>query len=309
MQSETTDRHDEPSSGSASSTATLPNLSAGHLEMGLAPVANLRWVAADITLPLEEVRRRLDLSPISAVALGRTLSAAALLHRFAFKVPHRLMIEISGDGPLGKIVAEVDDGGHLRGLVGNPQVPTPEHGELSIAWAVGRGQMRVTRYNPGGRRYSSQVELVSGELGDDITHFLHQSEQVRSAVLLGVLTRPTGIAAAGGLIVEALPGTGEEVLNALERNIRQLEGISRVLERGGVQHLLGRVLEGFEIEVAERVPLEYKCRCSRERLLGQLRTLGIDEGEELLDDEGHCRATCWFCGAEYRYGREDILGA
>lgn len=284
-----------------------PPLSAGQIEIGLAALGTLRWVAADITLPLEEARHRLDLSPLAAVALGRGLTAAALLQRFALKVPSRLLVEIQGDGPLGKIVAEADDRGHLRGLVGEPQLATPEDGELSIREAVGRGFLRVTRQGDAGQRYSSQVELVSGELGDDLTHYLEQSEQIRSAVLLGVLPRSTGIVAAGGLIVEALPGTEEEIITRLEENLRALEGVSRTLERGGVDGLVGQVLEGFDLELLERLPLEYRCRCGRERLLVQLQSIARQDPDALIGDDGLCVATCSFCAARYEYTREELV--
>jgi molecular chaperone Hsp33 len=219
-------------------------------------------VAADITLVLEEARRRLDLSPIAAVALGRSLSAAALIQRISLKMPARVVLEVVGDGPMGKVVAEVDSKGHLRGLVGNPQLETPEDGRMRIAPLLGSGFLRVTREEKRSR-YSSQVELVSGELGDDITHYLEQSEQIRSAVLLGVLPRPIGIGAAGGLIVEALPGTEDEVIDQLEENIRTLEGVSSCMDRGGIPALVKAVLQGFDREIVERQPLEYRCRCNR----------------------------------------------
>ena len=257
----------------------------GRLEVGLAASGDLRWVAVELTPVLEEARRRLDLSPISAVALGRALSGAALLRRIVTKVPSRLLLEVKGDGPLGGIVAEADETGNLRGLVGNPQLETPEDGRMRIAELVGEGVLRVTREGQQRNRYQSEVALVSGELGDDLTHYLEQSEQIRSAVLLGVLPKPTGIGAAGGLIVEALPGTEEDVLDHLERNIRAIEGVSHELERGGVPALERAVLQGLDREILEAQPLEYRCRCSREVLLEQLRPIARNDLGSLMDDD------------------------
>ena len=135
----------------------LPSPGSSSLESGLASRGSLRWVAADITLVLEEARRRLDLSPIAAVALGRSLSAAALIQRISLKMPARVVLEVVGDGPMGKVVAEVDSKGHLRGLVGNPQLETPEDGRMRIAPLLGSGFLRVTREEKRSR-YSSQVE-------------------------------------------------------------------------------------------------------------------------------------------------------
>jgi len=274
------------------------------LQTGLAALGNLRWAAVDITSVLEEARRRLDLSPIASVALGRALAGAALIQRIALKVPARVTLEILGDGTLGKIIAEADREGGLRGLVDRPQHPTPEGG-LHIAPLIGKGTLRVTR--EGARRsYTSQVELVSGELGDDLTHYLEQSEQIRSAVLLGVLLRPEGIAAAGGLIVEALPGTEEEVIQELERNIQQRDGVSVYLERGGIPALVEMVTHGFDLELLETLPLEYRCRCNREKLLRQLIPIATQELDALLDERGLCRAECAFCGEIYEYEAEEL---
>lgn len=286
-------------------TGGIPPAGSGRLEVGLAAGGSLRWVAADISAALEEARLRLDLSPISAVALGRTLSAAALLRRVFLKAPARVLVEVRGDGPLGKVVAEADERGAVRGLVGEPRLETPADGEMRIAPLVGRGILRVTR-EENRSRYTGEVELLSGELGDDITNYLRQSEQIRSAVLLGVLPRPSGIAAAGGLVVEALPGTDEAVIERLEENIRAVEGVSFLLDRGGVAGLARTVLEGLEREVVEVQPLEYRCRCSRESLLDQLRPLAREDIAQLLDDDGSCEALCAFCGSRYLYAPAEL---
>ncbi len=289
-------------------TDPVPNAQTGRLEVGLAGAGSLRWAAADITPALEEARLRLDLSPISAIALGRALTGAALLRRIFLKVPSRLLLEVRGDGPLGQILAESDEQGALRGLVGEPRLETPADGQMRIASLVGKGLLRVTREH-GRSRYSGEVELVSGELGDDLTHYLQQSEQIRSAVLLGVLTKPTGIAVAGGLIVEALPGTEDEVIDRLERNISSMEGVSFLMDSGGVPALERAVLEGLGREVMSSQTLEYRCRCSREGLLDKLRPLAERDLEALLDVDGKCEATCAFCNARYLYSAEELSAA
>lgn len=277
----------------------------GRLASGLAARGSLRWVMADLTLPLEEVRRRLDLSPISAVALGRTLAGAALLRRISLKVPARMTLAIDGDGALGRVVAEAETGG-VRGLVGEPRVATPADGCLDLAPWVGRGTLQVSR-ETGGSRYASQVELVSGEIGDDLAHYLEQSEQIRSAVLLGVLPRSTGVAAAGGLIVEALPGTPDDVLARLEGNLSALEGVSRLLEQGGLGALRHGVLAGFDVELLESEPLAYRCGCDRARLAGQLAAMPRADLESLFDETATCRAECAYCGECYEFSADELL--
>lgn len=280
----------------------------GRLETGLAALGTLRWVVVDLTLPLEEVRRRLDLSPLSAVALGRALVGAVLLRRIALKVPARLTLTIDGDGPLGRIVAEAGVGGGVRGLIGNPRLETPADGSMVLAPHVGRGSLSVTRETDG-ESYSSQVALVSGEIGEDLAHYLEQSEQIRSAVLVGVLPQATGIAAAGGLVVEALPGTPDEVIRRLEQNVRGLAGVSATLADGGPAALKAAVLAGFDLEPLEDRAMAYECGCSRERLGEQLQTLAQADLEELLGEEGTCHAECAFCGERYEFTTAELLPA
>ena len=280
-------------------------VASGRLEIGLAGLGTLRWVAADITLVLEEARRRLDLSPIAAVALGRSLTGAVLLQRIPFDFPGRIVLEVRGDGPLGRVIAEADSSGNLRGMVGNRRLPTPEDGRMRIAPLVGHGFLRVTREGRWGRD-SSQVALVSGELGSDLARYLEQSEQIRSVVLLGVLPKPTGIGAAGGLVVEALPGTEDRVLDRLEANIGTLEGVSSYLDRGGIPALAEAVLAGFEREVVETQALEYRCRCTRKSLLGQLVPLAQSDLTELVWKDGTCETSCAYCGRRYLYSAEEL---
>lgn len=277
------------------------------LDLGLAGKGTFRWVAADLTLGLEEARRRLDLSPLASVALGRALVGAALLQRLSFKVPARLILEIRGDGPLGSIRAEAEETGRVRGTVGNPRLGGIDD-VSSVASAIGKGSLFVSRETKGRKaaRHTSQVRLVSGELGDDLAHYLEQSEQIRSAVLLGVLPISTGIDAAGGLIVEALPGTEDGDLDRLERNIHSLEGVSSYLSSGGVPRLLSAVFEGFDVEYLEQQPLGYYCSCDRARLLDLLRTLGAKDREELAGDDGSCEVVCSFCGNRYVYEPSEL---
>ena len=277
----------------------------GTLELGVAARGDLRWAAVDVSGPLEEARRRLDLSPLAAVALGRTLSAASLLLRFTTKNPGSLLVEVLGDGPLGKVLAEVNSEGHLRGTVGNPRVPTPEDGSLSLAPAIGQGLLRVTQEGERGR-YTSHVELVTGEIGTDLAHYLEQSQQIRSAALLGVLPRPNGIAAAGGLLVEAFPGVPEETLSGLEHNIEELHGVSALLAQGGMPGLRDALLIGFDREDLEHHVLRYQCSCDRDRLRDGLETLGRQQLEEVMDPDGKCRAACAFCGNQYEFHIDDL---
>ena len=277
----------------------------GELRLGVAGRGDLRWAVADIAGPLEAIRRAVDLSPIAAVALGRALAAAVLVLRFTTKEPSRLVLEVLGDGVLGKIVAEVDGGGRLRGRVDEPRVATPEDGSMAIAWAVGEGTLRVTQESERGR-YSSQVELVSGEIGKDLVHFLHQSQQIRSAALVSVLPLSEGIGAAGGLLVEAFPGAAEEALGRLETNIAALDGVGESLAAGGLEGLRDAVLADFDCEELEAHPLRFSCRCREGSLLAQIRGMATEDLDAMADEEGKIIAECAFCTTRYTIDREAL---
>ncbi|HEY0557341.1 MAG TPA: Hsp33 family molecular chaperone HslO, partial [Thermoanaerobaculia bacterium] len=252
-----------------------PITAQGTLELGMAGDGAFRWAVADITEVLKGVRDRFDLWPVPAAALGRCLAGAALLQRLSTKSPSRLMLEVRGDGPIRRVLAEADDEGNLRGMVGDGRVQVPDWpgGKLGVGRAVGKGVLRVLREYERGNSYQTQVELVSGEIGEDVAYYLSQSEQRKSAVLLGVLGKPSGVVAAGGMVVEVMPGAPEETIARLESNIAGIRGVSHLIEEGGAEHVVGQVLAGLDREVKEVRPLRYHCRCSRERLLGHLTLL------------------------------------
>jgi molecular chaperone Hsp33 len=278
------------------------------LQLGMAGGGALRWVAVDITDIAREVTERLDLSPVAAAALGRGVAGAAMLLRLASKTPSRLVLDIRGDGPLRQVLVEVDQDGNIRGTVGEPRVAVPDlpNGKLAVGRAVGAGHLRVLREFGEGGSYHSCVDLVNGEIGEDLAHYLAQSEQSRSAVLVGVLGRKTGVAAAGGLIVETLPDAPAAVVDRLERNIAEMGGVSWVLEQGGMEGVLATVLEGLEREVKVTQPLRYRCRCSRERLQQHLVLLNAEDREFLTEEDGAIEADCVFCGNHYRLTAEEL---
>ncbi len=279
----------------------------GRLHIGLAGGGSLRWAAADLTPVVEEARRRLDLSPLAAAALGRSLTGAALLLRLAAKTPARLVVEIRGDGPMRLVLAEADERGNLRGMVGQPRLHLPgaPGGKLPVGDAIGKGLLRVLREQDGSS-YQSQVALVTGEIGTDLAHYLEQSEQTQSAVLVGVLAKPDGVAAAGGMIVEVLPGAREEEVGRLESNIARLAGVSRTIEEQGLPGLVRTLLDGLPGEVHETRELRYRCRCSRERLRQHLIVLSVEDREHLQHEDGSTEAECVFCGEIYRFEAAEL---
>ncbi len=278
------------------------------LEAGMAGGGALRWAAADVTGIVREVRDRLDMTPVASAALGRAVAGASMLLRLASKTPSRLVLDIRGDGPLRQVLVEVDQEGNIRATVGDPRVVVPDlpNTKLAVGHAVGSGQLRVLREFGDGGSYQSQVQLVSGEIGDDLAHYLDQSQQSRSAVLVGVLGRKSGVAAAGGVIVEVLPGAAESVIARLETNLSRMPGVSWLLEEGGVDRVLDAALDGLAHERKESSPLRYRCRCSRERLLQHLVLLSADDRDYLAEEDGTIEADCVFCGSHYRFSSAEL---
>lgn len=280
----------------------------GELVLGLAAGAQLRWAAVELGGVAEEARLRHDLSPVAASALGRALAGAALLQRLSARSCRRVVLRVTGDGPLRRVVAEADDEGRVRGMVGEPRIELPARpdGRISVAAALGRGSLRVTRELADGSAWDSQVALETGELGLDLAHYLEQSEQVRSAVLVGVLEGPDGVRAAGGMIVEALPGADERTVGRLEANVAALGGVSRLLAGRTLRPLVDGVLEGFAREAVESLPIRFRCRCRRDTLLPRLAGLAPEERAELADERGLIVAECAFCGQRYVFSAGEL---
>jgi molecular chaperone Hsp33 len=281
------------------------------LRLGVAGELDFRWAAADVTEAAEEARRRHDLSPIAAVALGRALAGAALLQSLATRSCRRVSLTVAGDGPLGRIVAEADSHGNLRGMVSDPSVDLPAEpdGSLPIARGVGRGTLRVVRENGDGTLAESQVELATGEIGLDLAHYLEQSEQTGSAVVIGVLLGPEGVRSAGGIVIETIPAATDAAIATLETNLAALGSVSRTLAADGVDGLVLRALADLPVEVRAHWPLRFRCSCSRAALLARLSTLGADDLSTVAADDGSVEAVCAFCSARYLFSPEELAAA
>lgn len=287
----------------------LPDLPAttARVQVGIGADGAFRWAAADFTGLVEESRRRLDLSPVAAAALGRAMTGATLLLRLSHKEPTKLVLDVQGDGPLGRILVEADSRGRVRGTVRKPRLvlPAAPDGKLPVGEAVGGGILRVRREFRRGW-YESEVELVTGEIGDDLAHFLDQSEQTRAAVLLGVLARPAGVAGAGGAILEVLPGADEAIVARVESNLAELSTVSAAIATGGIEALLDSVLSDFDRRVIEATPFRLFCSCDRERIGRHLRALPADDRLALRLEDGSIAAECVFCGACYGFTESEL---
>lgn len=279
------------------------------LIQGMAGNGDLRILAAQTTNTVETAREILDLCPVAADALGRALTGSLLLARLLDKDVRNqyVTLRFEGNGPLGVLIAEANVRGGARGYVGNP---IPQDETLDVGRAIGRGMLTVVRGTPPvGKPYTSQVMLEGGGIAQELTRYLARSEQISSAVLLGVFKRREGVAAAGGIIIQAFPHTSQEAIRVVEERIKKAPPLSTLIEKMPIEHVVATVLEGMDykqIDESFNVPLSYKCTCSPERALAPLALFSRDDIRQMVD-EGGSDVICQFCGRKYSFSREDLL--
>lgn len=250
-------------------------------------------------------------SPVATAALGRMLTASSLMGTMLKQKDASLTLSIKADGTLGSIVTIADSKGNCRGYVDNPNCETTyyNNGKLNVASAVGKGTLNVLRDYGTGSPYIGQVELVSGEIAEDITSYYATSEQIPTVCALGVLVeKGTGaLLLAGGLLIQLLPGADEEDIKRLEANIAALDPVTTMLAKGiSIEEMCKRVLEGFEMEILDEYPIHYVCSCSKNRVLRSLATLTNNDLRTLPDEKGNTEVHCNFCNKTYQITLEDI---
>ncbi len=249
-------------------------------------------------------------SPTAAAALGRTLCAASMLGEMMKEERGTLTIRINGGGPVGRIVAVSDSAGYVRGYVTNPAVDLPlrADGKLDVGGAVGRdGMLTVSRDIGLKEPYIGSTELVSGEIAEDLTAYLLESEQVPSACALGVLVdTDRSVKAAGGFIVQLMPGAPEELIGKLEDNIFMMDQLTTILDEDGAEAVFDQILKGLEHHIVGEVPVGYRCYCSRERVAEALRCVERNELEEMIAEGRDCSISCQFCDATYSFTPSDL---
>jgi molecular chaperone Hsp33 len=276
---------------------------------GMALDGHFRVIAAQTTTAVETAREILDLAPVAAEALGRAMTGALLLARVLDKDLRKqyVTLRFEGNGPLGTVIADGTVAGAVRGYVENP---VPQDPTLDVESAIGNGSLTVVRGTPpAGKPYTSQILLAGTGIATDLTRYLMRSEQIASAVLLGVLNRRDGVAAAGGMIIQAFPNAPEEAINAIEKRVREAPSLSKLLETMSIEEAVATVLEGTgykQIDAGHSIPVSYSCQCTRERALAPLALLGEEELQEMIE-EGGTEVVCQFCGRKYQFGGDDLL--
>lgn len=271
----------------------------------------VRAVAAVTTRAVDQARRRHATAPTATAALGRTLTAAGLLGS-TLKDGQTVMVRVLGDGPLGGALAMSDASGGVRGYVANPDVhlPLTPTGKLNVGAAVGRGTLHVT-LDVGLRvPYHGSVPLVSGEIGEDLASYLVSSQQVPSVVALGVMISPDGgVVAAGGLIVQVLPGADDGVTGYLDTRARLIPAVTSLISRGHTpEGIVAQALGELPSRVIARQPVRFRCGCSVQKVRDVLVALGERDMRQLIQERGNVEVRCNFCGKRYEFGETEIDG-
>ena len=249
--------------------------------------------------------------PVATAALGRTLAAAAMMGNALKEADASLTLQIKGGGPLGTILAVSDAAGNVRGYVQQPHVDLPlrPDGKLDVGAAVGsEGTLTVIKDLGMKEPYVGSVQLLGGEIAEDLAAYFVESEQIPTACALGVLVdRDQSVKAAGGYIIQLLPGAGEDTIAKVEGGVLAAGAVTALLAgNDDPEALLRRVLSDFDVEILETSPVAYRCYCSRERVERALISLGAEELEKIVAEQEGCELTCQFCDAVYRYSREEL---
>ena len=259
---------------------------------------------------VEDARQRHETSPVATAALGRLLSGAAMMGSMMKGEKDLLTIQMKGDGPINGVMVTADSHGNVKGYVGNPNVLIPPNyaGKLDVGAAIGYGMLTVSKDMGLKEPYHTQLPLATSEVAEDLTYYFAKSEQVPSAVALGVLmSKDNTVKKAGGFIVQLMPFAEERVIDALERKIEKITSVTAMLDEGcAPEQLLERVIGEFGIQVIDTMPAQFACNCSKERILRSLATISKKDLKEMIDDGEPIEVTCHFCNSHYSCTPEEL---
>lgn len=285
--------------------------STDYLVKAISKDGKFRAYAVNATQLVEKTHEIHDTWSASSAALGRTLIGTCLLATAGLQGKAGMTVKIKGNGPVGFIIADGTAHGTVKGYMGNPHVslPSKKEGKIDVAGAVGnQGVLSVTKVAPGDKPpYTGEVNLVSGELGEDFTYYLAQSEQIPSAVGLSVFVQPDeSIQVAGGFLVQVLPGASDEKISQLESKIKDMPLVSEMLRDGDMPEDILKRMFGDELKILETMPVAYRCDCSKERFAHALATVAKKDLKKLIEEDHHAEAVCQFCGKKYEFNEAEL---
>lgn len=270
----------------------------------------IRAFAATTRDLVEFARQAHNTSPVATAALGRLMTAGVMMGSMMKGEEDLITLQIKGDGPIQGIVVTADSRGGVKGYVYNPEVLLHANakGKLDVAGAVGKGELKVIRDTGMKEPYVGTIELVSGEIAEDITYYFAVSEQIPSAVALGVLMdRQNFVKQAGGLMIQLMPFASDELVEKLESKLAQITSLTSMLDQGMTpEQILEFVLGDLGLEIMDTMPLEFSCNCSRERVEKAVISTGAGELQEMIDEGKPIQVNCHFCEKIYEFSVEDL---
>ncbi|MEH7343471.1 Hsp33 family molecular chaperone HslO [Bacillus sp. JJ1532] len=283
-----------------------------YLVKAIAYNGQVRAYAVRTTETIGDAQRRHKTWPTASAALGRAMSAGVMMGAM-LKGEEKITIKIEGGGPIGPILVDSNSRGEVRGYATHPQThfDLNEQGKLDVRRAVGTtGSLTVIKDIGMKENFSGQVPIVSGELGEDFTYYFVTSEQTPSSVGVGVLVNPDNtILAAGGFIVQLMPGTEDETISQIENRLKTIPPVSKLIEQGLTpEELLEELLGKENIKILEKLPVSFTCTCSKERFGNVITSLGAEEIQDMIDKEGKAEAQCHFCNEIYHYSKDELEG-
>ncbi|MFC3211984.1 MULTISPECIES: Hsp33 family molecular chaperone HslO [Planomicrobium] len=281
-----------------------------YLIKALAFDGQVRAYAAKTTDTVGEAQRRHYTWPTASAALGRSMTASVMMGAM-MKGEEKLTISINGGGPIGNILVDANAKGEVRGYVSKPQThfDLNEIGKLDVRRAVGTdGTLTVSKDIGLLQPFNGQVPIVSGEIGEDFTHYIVTSEQIPSSVGVGVIVNPDNtILASGGFIIQLMPGTPEEIIVKIEERLSAIPTISKMISEGMTpEDILHEVLGKENVKILDEMPVTFTCQCSRERITNAITSLGSEEITDMIETDGEAEAECHFCNEKYHFSKENL---
>lgn len=265
--------------------------------------------STDLTAEARELHHTF---PVVTAALGRLLSAGAMMGAMMKGEDDKLTLQMKGDGPIAQLTVTADSHGNVKGFAANPAVDIPlkRAGKLDVGGAVGKGFLTVIMDLGLKEPYNGQVEIQTGEIGDDLAYYFTVSEQTPSVVGLGVMVdTDSSVKHAGGFILQVMPDASEETISALEAKVAEADPVTTMMDRGmGPEEILEYYLGGLDLRINEKLPVRYYCGCSKEKVAGALATISSDDLKEIINDGEEIEVKCYFCNSAYKFSVGELEG-
>lgn len=277
---------------------------------GTAANSQVRFFACTSKEMVETARSIHNTSPVATAALGRLLTAGAMMGSMSKSEKDLTTLQIKCSGPIGGLIVTADGAANVKGYVTNPDVilPVNAKGKLDVAKALDLGVLSVIKDIGLKEPYIGQTHLVSGEIAEDLTYYFATSEQVPSSVALGVLMEKNNtVKQAGGFIIQLMPFADEELITALEERLKDFSSITSLLDQGLTpEDMMNRLFEGYDVNIMDTIPTAYHCDCSKERVYEAVMSIGRRDIEEMIEEEKPIEVNCHFCGKNYTFDVEDL---